>query len=450
MESVLAMTRRTDEKGDDVEMKTMLNCGSLVVAMCLLALAVSPVCLAGDDWTQPRRPVSTECVKIGPGPKPECQDVYDVWGTGTHSRKEHVDKMALLDARRAACWCTLFGGDGILKTKEQRDRFEALADTFYSETVVSTFVPVAGDIAERVELDRHHRKAKVRVEVVVDHCRIRTWLEDHGCQVTVWNTASIMVLPDVSKGESPVAVLDADPDARQAKTVIENFLTRDGNYEVLEPDAAITIEEIQQATDLIEDNPDDYVYRLAVMQGADIYIRFEVTIENPTVQGQTMQKAAVRLDAYETTTARLIGSQTAYSETRPMSASLKALIEEGISSGAGDILSRIQKHWLAETERGVQYLVILVVSDEVDDDEAIDIQFCFDDCAAQVSQTSKMDAVTAGRIKYRLWVNGEETDNALRLAGALRKCFRSSCPDWSLKPHRYVGKFFGGYIEPAE
>jgi hypothetical protein len=408
------------------------------------------VAYGGDEWAQPLRPVSNEVAKLGPGMKPECQDELEVWGIGMHKDKDKVEANALLDARRAACWYVLFGGDGILKTEEQRNCFERLADQFYSETTVRQFVPWVSDVFDRRKLEKKGRKIKLKVRVNVDHCLIKTWLEDNGCEITPPSLMSIMVLPDVARDVSPIDELEQDPDKRMAKSVIENFMTQEGTYQLLEPDATITREQIIEATDLIEDNPGDLVYRLALMQGADIYFRFEVMFENPIVHSQRMQKVIVRLEAYETATALKLGSQTAYSETRPMSVTSQALIEEAVSSGTRDILNRIQTYWLKEIKRGVQYIMVMVISDEADEDDAIDIQDCFVDCADEVSKASKLDIMTSGRIQYRVWVDGEEIDNVNRLGRAFRKCFQELCDEWKVRPKNQIGKLFQGHIVMAD
>jgi hypothetical protein len=227
-------------------------------------------------------------------------------------------------------------------------------------------------------------------------------------------------------------------------------MTSMGDFQLLEPKAELTIDEIQEATELLEDNTEDYVYRVALMHGADIYFRYEVMIETPVVQGQQMRKAVVRLDAYETATAAKLGSQTGYSDTRPASVTIQALTEEAISSGARDVLSRILEYWEKEKDRGTQYLVILAITDEADEDQAMDIQDCFVDCSDEISQAAKLDVMTQGRIKYRLWVDSKEIPDANRLWRAFRKCYEANCPQWKVRQASSAGHFFSGRIEAAE
>jgi hypothetical protein len=431
---------RSSEEEQKMTIQSELIAGLLkTTLMVLMLLTLASVCLA-DDWLQPDRPVSAEVIKGAPGPKPECQTEYEVWGIGMHKKKDKAAINALLDARRSVCKHALFGGDGLLITADQEAAFAKVADRFYLESTVSGFITQVSSPAGFRKLDKKGRKVKAKYFLTLDYCLLKDWLIANGVLGDDWTPASIMVLPDVGKGISPLDFLDDNVNVRQGKAVIENFLTSQGDFEVLDPDASQSIENILEVTDLVEDNPDDIVYRVALSIGADIYIRYEVSVERNTTSGTTTHKALVRMTAYETTTAKQIATQTGYSPSRPTKVPESALIEEALSSEFRDIIQRLKTHWANESKRGVQYLVVMSISDEADEDDVMDIQDCFEDTADQVASTSKAEFMGRGKMRYRLWVDSEKIGSLNKLSRALRRSFPENCPDWKI---RTGGNSFG-------
>ena len=130
--------------------------------------------------------------------------------------------------------------------------------------------------------------------------------------------------------------------------------------------------------------------------------------------------------AYETTTARLLGTETGYSQARK--GEIMVSIEEAMNGAIDNVLSRLINYWENDLKDGVQYKLVVSISTEFDEDEAESISFAFMDAVEEISNKSKENIATTQTLDYLLWCDPGKYDK-------------------STKVYRYLKKQFGNFVE---
>jgi len=421
---------------------------SLPCAVLLIIFLIIPL-WGGDKNQGVTEPQSKLVTKLGAGGRTEAEVELEVWGIGSGKKRDQQTNAALLDAKRAACWYMLFGPEGILITSEQRDTFTQVAREFYDAKTVSQFISSISEIKDRVTIDKKKKKIKVRVIININRSLIVTWLEEHGIDVLIKSRAFIMVLPWVAKGGNPLEALAKSNDNRQAATAIQNHFPSE-RYEVKLPEAELSIQDAVKATDIIEDNPDDLMYRVALSQGADIYVTFEIKWEHSTAAGQRTIKATARINAYETSTAKLLGSQTGYSQNYPASTSKTAIIEEAMTAAITDVKNRIQKYWFDVEKNGAPFRVVVTISEDADEDAQIEIQDCFVDAIDEITMSSNENILTPTKIDYTVWADISKYESASKLERDIRDYFKKSLSGWKFRRRKVNKKLLIARVTGAE
>ena len=202
-------------------------------------------------------------------------------------------------------------------------------------------------------------------------------------------------------------------------------------YDVLAPDQASGVNDLVSASQSLKDVSEDASYMLALSVGADVYITYNITTESRKVGSTTVKKAAVGVRAYETTTARLLGTETGYSVERP---SMDAVvIEEGINDAIEKVLARINAYWKEDLNRGVQYKVIISIATDYDLDDAENTLFSLTDALAKMSKSTKEVLLTDYTLDYLIWVDPAIYQKSSDIYRDIKKTMDRILPDGKLQ-----------------
>jgi hypothetical protein len=343
-----------------------------------------------------------------------------VQATGMGRRDRH----ALVDLRKAAVHFVLYGGtDPLLGTPEAKEKFENIEESFFEDTNVASYITWESDrvvSSADTRLPDGGRGVSITKHVRVNRERITEFLVSQDIIMSRKELAEeiglpmIMVLPEVPEGQTPIEVFDSNPLARQAAGAIESHLTAK-QYDVVVPRAQEQISDLTAIQSSLEGGEEDLSYQLALSIGADVYIVFSGKVEN--------DKATVVIRAYETTTARLLGTETGYSERRP-GASRQALTEEAVNGAISNVLNRVNNYWRDDMERGLQYKIIFRFSEDIDPYEREDIQFEIMDLMSSNFTRYNENVVTDHTMDYLAWAPKETYERASDIyrdfRGALR------------------------------
>ncbi len=344
---------------------------------------------------------------------------------------------AKLDARRSAVHFILLGGsDPMLTTADEISNFKGVQESFYSAKNIQKFIAWESDrFEERVKLNDGNALRIKRV-MRLNTRLIQESLVDLGVLVAKADLAAllglpnIMVLPEAPKGKNPLDLLRNDATLKKGAEVIESYLTA-RRYDVLAPDQASGVNDLVSASQSLKDVSEDASYMLALSVGADVYITYNVTTESRKVGSTTVKKAAVGVRAYETTTARLLGTETGYSAERP---SMDAVvIEEGINDAIEKVLARINAYWKEDLNRGIQYKVIISVDTDYEAEEAENTLFDLSDALSKMSKSTKEILLTDYTLDYLIWVDPGTFEKSSDIYRDIRKTMDRILPDGKLQ-----------------
>lgn len=365
------------------------------------------------------------------------------WQKGD-SKKKDIDKTlskrANEDARKAAVYFVLYGGtDPLLSNEAERISFEPFQEDFFKLDNISRFIAWEADeylkrtkkpIKKNKEYELHIEKAfKVNKQLIQDHLNAIGVLPTRESLVEALGMPFIMVIPAAKKGQNPIDLLINDADLSHAAKVIEGYLTA-RTYDVVVPEQQVRLSDLTAAQQSVKGVEEDYSYQLALSIGSDVYITYEVNIESDKYN---TKKAVVSVRAYETTTARLLGTETGYSPSSNSPA--KVLIENAINDAIDKVLSRIMDYWKEDMGRGVQYKLIVSISTDFDEEQAEDISFIFTDILERVTKNKKFkeNIVTDQTLDYLLWCDPADYTQSSKLYRDIKEKFGKEFDEGTVK-----------------
>ena len=339
--------------------------------------------------------------------------------------------MAELDARRAAVYFVLMGStDPILQTPQEKEAFKSIQDEIFDANNISKYITYESTEYEsrirlsdgRVKITKYFR---VNKKALTDDLVAKNIIKPREEVVAKIGLPVIMVVPEAPKGKSPVELLRTDPLLKKGAEVIESYLTA-RKYDVVVPEQSQTISELAQAQAGLKGIEEDYAYQLALSVGSDVYITYNVKVEKRYIGSTEVRKAVVGVRAYETTTARLLGTETGYSGEYP--APEAAVIEEAVGDAVDKVLSRIMGYWKEDLSRGIQYKLIFRVEGEFDEDMLDDIQIAVEDVIDRISNRYKQNIITDNTMDYNIWVDPEKYRSPLSVYRILRRQIQKEVP----------------------
>ena len=337
---------------------------------------------------------------------------------------------ATKDAKKAAVYFVLFGGtDPMINTAQERQAFDKQEAFYFNMDNISRYISwEASSLEKKIKIDggkglKVIKRFKVNTSILMKDLENHNILEARSDLADLLGNPFIMVLPAVKPGENPTELLQTVPEYRHAASVVESFLTA-RQYDVVVPEVQSNLESLNSAQMSLGDREEDFSYKLALSIGSDIYITFGGILEDA---GYGTKKYAMTVRAYETTTARLLGTETGYSEGRK--GEIMVSIEEAMNDAVTAVLSRVKNYWKSDLEKGVQYKLIVNISSDFDEDESEGISFAFMDAVEEMSNKSKENIATSQTLDYLIWCDAEKYDKSSRVYRYLKKEFNNFVED---------------------
>ncbi|MDG2264734.1 MAG: DUF6175 family protein, partial [Candidatus Marinamargulisbacteria bacterium] len=339
--------------------------------------------------------------------------------------KRNGVKQAMNDSRKAAVYFLLLSGtDPILTQDSEKLAFKAIEDSFFSSDNILRYISYEDGVPKSKILTDGETGIRVVQQVKVNKEALILDLEKRGVLIEKDDLLDqignpfIMVLPSVADDQNPLAMIKEDSQLGHAAAVIQSLLTA-RQYDVVLPDQQQFLSDLVDGQLSLKDIPTDMAYQLALSVGSDIYIDFEVSEVDA---GYGTQKIAVRVRAFETTTARLLGSETGYSEAR--SGDTMISIEEAMLSALSNVLSRVTAYWKKDIYKGLQYKVIVSIDTGFSQDNLEHVQDSIIDSLDAVSVKTKEQIVTDQTLDYVLWVDPNDYETSRKVWRKIRGEFR--------------------------
>ncbi len=354
--------------------------------------------------------------------------VKGFWGFN----EEQSLKKAEMDARKAAVYFVLYGGaglDGLLRSDDDKRKFSTFENDFFDDANIqklisweaSTYdsrVKMAGGERLKVEKRMRINKKAITDQLVAKHiiASIQDITEEIGLP-------TLMALPEVKPGENPLDQLKSDNVLKQAASVIESYLTAK-KYSVIAPDQAEQIFQQQKAHLAIKGAEEDLSYAIALSVGSDVYVTYTVTVNTRMVGSTDVRKASVSVRAFETTTARLLGTETGYSEESAAPAT--ALVEAAVANALDNVMSRINSYWQDDIKDGLQYKVIVNITGKFDEDTRYDLDDAVQKTLKKLCNKTKQNVTSDKTLDYVVWVTNPDMQNPTGFFREMRKEFNAS------------------------
>ncbi|MGE5316207.1 MAG: DUF6175 family protein [Acidobacteriota bacterium] len=348
-------------------------------------------------------------------------------------------KNAENDARKAAVYFVLNGGsglDGILKSPDEKRRFAVIESDFWDDANVAKFisweatgfenrVKMAG--GEKIRLEKQFRvNRRALIELLVERHIIASVAE----MTEEAGLPTIMALPDARPGASPLDLLRSDAVLRQAASAIESYLTY-RKYDVIAPDQAEQIYQQQKGQMSLKGKEEDLSYAIALSAGSDIYFTYTVSVDARRVGSSDVRKASVSVRAYETTTARLLGTETGYSEESAAPAA--ALVEAAVTNALNNVVTRVNAYWKDDANNGQQFKVIFAIAPAFDEDAKYDIADAAAKTLKKLCSRSKENLVSDKTIDYLVWITDKDLQSPSGFFRELRKEFTTNFAQGKLR-----------------
>ncbi|MBS1272596.1 MAG: hypothetical protein MAGBODY4_01743 [Candidatus Marinimicrobia bacterium] len=316
-----------------------------------------------------------------------------------------MNKRAEADAMKSAVYFLLFNAETpILQTAEEKLAFQNIQDSFFKADHLGKFISwESSRYSSRVKMSKTSVKVeksyKINKQLIVDELVEKGIIAARENIVSKIGMPYIMVLPQSKDDQSPLDML-SEPKYKKAAEVVESYLTS-RQYDVLVPEAVQATNAMQQTSSFMSGMAEDYSYQLALSIGSDIYLTYSINLESRKVGSTKVTKASAGVRAYETTTSRLLGTATGYSEERPGSELM--LVEEAVNNAVDQTLSKLMSYWKSDLERGLQYKLVVSLGSGFNSDTAEDIAWGFGDILKKVTTEYKENVISDKTLDYLIW-----------------------------------------------
>jgi len=345
-----------------------------------------------------------------------------ILATGVGSNLNEAEK----DARYQAVNFVLLGGsDPLLQTPEERTKFELVKTQILHKDSVRKFISYEDDkYQKRVKTPDGHLKItkimRVNKRMLEDFLVSKEVIKSHEEISGAIGTPFVMVIPQTTKEESPIDLLNSNFLYKKGAQIIESFLTA-RKYDVQVPDQTVTLNELVGAMTENRGVAEDVSYLYALTIGCDIYITYTIDI---TSARYGTKKASVGVRIYETTTARLLGTETGYSQ-EVQTSSDQVVMESAFNDCMDRVLSRMTAYWKDDIKKGMQYKLIVKFIGSYSRDKIESIQFGITDIIGGIANKTKENIISDKTIDLLLWAKADEYENARKIYQTLKEQFEA-------------------------
>ncbi|MCQ2103164.1 MAG: hypothetical protein MJY98_08055 [Fibrobacter sp.] len=182
-------------------------------------------------------------------------------------------------------------------------------------------------------------------------------------------TPTIMVLPSVSgKGTASLQVVANNPYAKAAMDGVNEYLTAN-RYSVKSLEGSDNLDKVIQIQNSLAGSDEDLAYLASLVLNADIYIKYSGSVDKRGI-------VSVELNAYESSTARLLGTQSATVDGLGRNSELdrQANLRTAAKKAMPGLESKIVSYWQDDYRKGFKYRVIMNIKGDYDDNQLEDIR----------------------------------------------------------------------------
>ena len=309
---------------------------------------------------------------------------------------------AIADAKKAAIWYLLHAGTKpLIKSKDEKKAIKFVDEKLYSN--LDVYFRHTSPLKSK---KKSGKTTVVEIVVKVDVAMLTDYLVTNDVLKSVDDVADEIGLPSMS-----IVSAANSSDAEIAKNTLGEYIN-DKDYEVAVVEQAGKLSKIVGKLAKLGGNTDP-AYAWALEAGSEIYIEVKVNKETGKVSGVKTRKASVTARAFQTATARQLGSTTGHSSERAASGH-DALIQEAANGVADKLISQIRKKWLKEVAKGKWFKLVAFTS--TGDAEKVDRSLYK---ALKSLPSAKVKRLAAGKSTFQYKVRVKEIENSFDLLDKL-------------------------------
>ncbi len=348
------------------------------------------------------------------GPKPLSYEVTFVESSGTGEMMVRATGMgctieqASLDARRAAIWFVLEGGDKpILKNASEKMKAVGIEQQMFENP--APYIRYQSPVKSKT---RQNGKLKVAYVIKLDTGMITEKMASIGIIASEEDLGEELGLPTLA-----VIPKVHDQFSNTTVAVMQEYL-QDKSFEVLVVDQNSQVNNLVKKLSTLEGGEPDPMHDMALSLGSDIYISVSASLATGSAGGMETAKASVQIQAYETATGKLVASTSAYSPERQVT-DKNALIQEATNDAAAKVVSQIKKEWMKMAKKGKPFKITVLSNSS--DGPAVD-GAVYGALKELSKRPIKRTAGGKATFSYIAWI--KNIPNAYELFGAIKQHYK--------------------------
>lgn len=229
---------------------------------------------------------------------------------------------------------------------------------------------------------------------------------------------TLMVLPATKAKEvQDLLVIQNEPSSKAMMEAINAFLTQK-HYEVKSLEGQGALDELIQMQQEIAGDEEDFSYLASLALGADVYLTF-----SGSVQGEMV---VAEVNAYETATARLLGSQT--SEVKNNSgpdANLRALSQSAARKAMPGLEKKILAYWSADQKNGVQYKAVIKIKGSYSNTQIEDVHDAVLNTFKSIFNKVSVNSMTSKTMDLIIYADPQKYADSHEVYSAIRNSLKS-------------------------
>jgi hypothetical protein len=305
---------------------------------------------------------------------------------------------ALMDSYKAALYRV---SQDLVQSAEERVAWEGVQDEFFANA--NKYIE---DYKVKSRRREPHADVKINVDLIVNRKRFADDLVAYGVLkaqkdlLSELRNPSMVVLPESKLAGTSWRQFSVDH--------VNSYLTS-RKFEVLDAGQIAKLGDMSAESRKVAAVTADPMADIALQIGGDIYIVFDVNVSKAAVGKDGTLKASASARAFETTTARNIGSATGFSREYAATAGVEEkAVAEALSDAIDRVLVNVMDYWKDDAGKGFQYLV--QVNGDFAGDAGQAARRALYASLKGLAGELKENVATDKTLNYRVWYKGSNTD----------------------------------------
>ena len=218
-----------------------------------------------------------------------------------------------------------------------------------------------------------------------------------------------MAIPASQGNENSLKIVQNDPFAKTSMEAINDYLTQK-HYEVKSLEGQAQIDAVLQMQNDISGTEADLPYIAGLSLGSDIYITYSYTI--------SARQVSASLSAYETSTGRLLASQS--TTVNDNGNSKQALVSSAMRKAMPSLERKVLAYWADDTKNGTQYKLIVQLKGEFSEAKIDAVQSEISQFLKNTFRNVKINAMTDKTIDAIIYADSKQLRDGQEVYDAIR------------------------------